>query len=204
MLFPLWLWSRRSSGVLWFPCLGEITVSSIFKVQIWRAELGDLLAPWLLLTSAGHISCMESTGPTRPLQSFEGILLTSLPFGWYRLDYISHILQCMRTDKGEYLAGMFHLSHGAGSCTSSLVSALGQWQSTSCSSRNWLILPHVLEFWNSSAEFTLLRQLSTDRVWDFFSLSNYLQTQPFIFWICSEAEDAKCCWEEPSHLFANV
>lgn len=48
VLFPLWLWSRCSSGVLWFPCLGEITVLSIFKVQIWRTELGDLLAPWLL------------------------------------------------------------------------------------------------------------------------------------------------------------
>lgn len=31
----------------------------------------------------------------------------------------------------------------------------------------------MLEFWNPSAEFTLLRQLSTDRVWGFFSLSVY-------------------------------
>lgn len=34
---PLWLWFRCSSGLLWFPCLGEITVLSIFIVQESRA-----------------------------------------------------------------------------------------------------------------------------------------------------------------------
>lgn len=49
------------------------------------------------------------------------------------------------------------------------VSALEQWQSTSCSSRNWLVLLHVFEFWNSSAKLALPSQLSTNRVW-FFSI----------------------------------
>lgn len=33
VLLPLWLCSRCSSGLLWFPCLGEITVLSFFEVH---------------------------------------------------------------------------------------------------------------------------------------------------------------------------